>query len=104
MRYYYKSKTSEDLLNLKEPTSDEDFVPISEAQFLQLSKPVEHTQTEVRQRIVAERKKYLYDTDYIVLKIAEAMSEGQDVTALRAEYAEQLAKRKECRAALNVLI
>lgn len=31
MRYYYKSKTSEDLLNLKEPTADENFIPISEA-------------------------------------------------------------------------
>ena len=88
MRYYYKSKTSGDLLNLKEPASDENFIPISEAQFLQLSKPVEPKQTEARQRIIAEHKKYLCDTDYIVLKIAEALSEGQDVTALRAEYAE----------------
>ena len=88
MRYYYKSRASKDLLNLKAPTSDEDFIPISEAQFLQLSKPVEHTETEVRQKIAAEHKQYLRDTDYIVLKIAEALSEGQDVTALRAEYAE----------------
>lgn len=48
-------------------------------------------------------KKYLSETDYIVLKIAEAQAEGntEAVTALRTEYAQQLEKRKEARAAVN---
>lgn len=52
---------------------------------------------------IAEYKAYLSNTDYIVLKIAEAQSEGdaKTVSALRSEYSEQLAKRKECRDYIN---
>lgn len=48
-------------------------------------------------------KKYLSETDYIVLKIAEAQAEGntEAVTALCAEYAEQLSKRKQARETVN---
>lgn len=48
-------------------------------------------------------KKYLSETDYIVLKIAEAQSENdaEAVAALRAEYAEQLSKRKQARETVN---
>lgn len=53
---------------------------------------------------ISEAKAYLSKTDYIVLKIAEAMSEGnaEEVTALQTEYAEQLTKRKEARAMVNL--
>lgn len=52
---------------------------------------------------ISEYKAYLSKTDYIVLKIAEAQSEGdaEEVTALQEEYAVQLAKRKEARMAVN---
>lgn len=52
---------------------------------------------------IADAKAYLNKTDYIVLKIAEATAEGdaEGVAALQEEYAEQLAKRKEARAAVN---
>lgn len=52
---------------------------------------------------IAKAKAYLQETDYIVMKIAEAQSEGdaEQVSALRAEYAVQLEKRKEARAAVN---
>lgn len=52
---------------------------------------------------VAEYKKYLADTDYIVLKIAEAQSEGDTstVSQLRDIYKEQLKERKRIRSLLN---
>lgn len=54
-------------------------------------------------KAISEAKAYLSATDYIVLKIAEAMSEGnaEEVTALQTEYAEQLTKRKQARATVN---
>lgn len=55
------------------------------------------------QKKISEYKAYLSQTDYVVLKIAEAQSEGdaETVSALRSEYSEQLAKRKECRDYIN---
>ena len=53
---------------------------------------------------ISEAKAYLRETDYIVLKIAEATAEGdaEQVAALQAEYAEQLAARKQARVTVNV--
>ena len=52
---------------------------------------------------ISEAKAYLRETDYIVLKIAEATAEGDAlrVAALQAEYAEQLAARKQARVTVN---
>ena len=52
---------------------------------------------------ISEAKAYLRETDYIVLKIAEATAEGdaEQVAALQAEYAEQLAARKQARVTVN---
>ena len=54
-------------------------------------------------KAISEAKAYLSKTDYIVLKIAEATAEGDaaGVAALQEEYAVQLEKRKEARAAVN---
>lgn len=54
---------------------------------------------------IAECKKYLVDTDYIVLKIGEYLADGntEEVAAIKTEYAEQLAKRKEARDKINEL-
>lgn len=54
---------------------------------------------------IAEYKKYLQDTDYIVLKMGECLADGntEAVTAIKTEYAEQLAKRKEAREKINKL-
>lgn len=54
-------------------------------------------------KAISEAKAYLSRTDYIVLKIAEAQSEGdaEEVAALQAEYAEQLAARKQARVTVN---
>ena len=54
-------------------------------------------------KAIAEAKTYLNKTDYIVLKIAEAQAEGDTagVAALQAEYAKQLAARKQARVTVN---
>lgn len=68
---------------------------------------VQYTDAELTvieaQKKIAEYKAYLSQTDYIVLKIAEAQSEddAETVSELRSEYSEQLAKRKECRDYIN---
>ena len=68
---------------------------------------VPYTEAELKvieaKKKIAEYKEYLFQTDYIVLKIAEAQSEGdaETVSELRSEYSEQLAKRKECREHIN---
>lgn len=108
-RFYYKSKEGNSFLNLKSALVDENYIQISKEEFEELTKPKVYEPTEEQKasqekaRKIAEYKKYLEDTDYIVLKIAEAQSEGGDITALRTEYAEQLAKRKEARNKINEL-
>lgn len=46
---------------------------------------------------------YLEQTDYIVIKLSEALANGGDLTDLKTTYAEQLAKRKEYRASIDTL-
>lgn len=50
-------------------------------------------------------KAYLSETDYIVTKINEVMAIGteEEVQAVKEQYAEQLAKRKEAREKINEL-
>lgn len=65
----------------------------------------EQKTAQEKARQIAEYKKYLQDTDYIVLKMGECLADGntEAVTAIKTEYAEQLAKRKEARAKINEL-
>lgn len=110
-RFYYKSKDGKGFLNLKSPLVDESYIQITKEEFEELTKPKVYEPTAEQKaayektKKIAEYKKYLDDTDYIVLKIAEAQSEGDTdtVTAVRNEYAEQLAKRKEARDKINEL-
>lgn len=109
MRYYYRSKDNKGFLNLKSPKVDENYIQITEEEFNELTKPTEPTAeqkaAQEKARKIAEYKKYLADTDYIVLKIAEAQSEGETstVSQLRDIYKEQLAGRKEAREKINEL-
>lgn len=85
------------------------YTQITEAEYNELAKPKVYVPTpeqkaaQEKARQIDACKKYLEDTDYIVLKIAEAQSEGGDITTLRTEYAERLAKRKEARNKINEL-
>ena len=109
MRYYYKDKVNTGFLNLKSPIVDENYIQITEEEFNELTKPkipeltAEEKAAQEKAKQVAEYKKYLADTDYIVLKIAEAQSEGETstVSQLRDIYKEQLKERKRVRALLN---
>ena len=109
MRFYYKNKNNTDFLNLKSPLVDENYIKITEEEFKELTKPKEPTAEEKsaqeKARQIATYKKYLQDTDYIVLKMGECLADGntEAVTAIKTEYAEQLAKRKEARNKINEL-
>ena len=106
-RFYYKSKNGNGFLNLKSTMNDENYIQITKEEFEELTKPKEPTAEQKaayeKAKKVAEYKKYLAETDYIVLKIAEAQSEGETstVSQLRDIYKEQLKERKRVRSLLN---
>ena len=106
-RFYYKKKDGTGFANLKSPLTNDDYIQITEEEFNELTKPKEPTAEEKaaqeKARKIAEYKAYLEKTDYIVLKIAEAQSEGETstVSQLRDIYKEQLKERKRVRALLN---
>ena len=106
-RFYYKNKNNTGFLNLKSPLTDENYIQITEEEFNELTKPKEPTAEQIaaqeKAKKIAEYKAYLEKTDYIVLKIAEAQSEGETATVaqLRSLYSEQLKERKRVRALLN---
>lgn len=110
-RFYYKNKDNTGFLNLKSPITDENYIQITEEEFNELTKPkvyvptAEQKASQEKARKIAEYKKYLQDTDYIVLKIGEYLADGntEAVTAIKTEYSEQLAKRKEAREEINKL-
>lgn len=85
------------------------YTQITKEEYEKLTKPKDLTAEEIaaqeKARKIAEYKKYLADTDYIVLKMGEFLAEGntEAVTAIKTEYAEQLAKRKEARDKINEL-
>lgn len=87
---------------------EEGYTQITEEEFNSLSNnryelTEEQKAAQEKARQIAEYKKYLYETDYIVLKIAEAQSEGDTntVSQLRDIYKEQLKERKRVRVLLN---
>ena len=109
MRYYYKNKDNTGFLNLKSPLNDENYIQITKEEFNELTKPkvyvptAEEKAAQEKAKKIAEYKAYLEKTDYIVLKIAEAQSEGDTnkVTHLRTLYKSELEERKKMRDLLN---
>ena len=110
-RFYYKSKDGKGFLNLKSPMNDENYIQITEEEFNDLTTPkipeltAEQKAAQEKAKKIAEYKKYLDNTDYIVLKMGECLADGntEAVAAIKTEYAEQLAKRKEARNKINEL-
>lgn len=110
-RFYYKSKDGTGFLNLKSPLINDDYIQITEEEFNELSKPKVYEPTEEQkakietERKIEELKKKLSDTDYIVLKIAEAQADGETetVAALKTTYAAELAERKTWREQINAI-
>lgn len=85
------------------------YTQITKEEYEKLTKPKEPTAEEKaaqeKAKKIAEYKKYLENTDYIVLKMGEFLADGnaEEVTAIKTEYADQLAKRKEARDKINEL-
>lgn len=112
MRYYYKANDGKGFLNLKTPLENKDgYTQITEEEFNELTKPkipeltAEQKAKLEKARQIAELKKNLADTDYIVLKMAEAIAENDNelLNELKLEYSVKLAQRKEWRYQLNNL-
>ena len=101
-RYYIEKKRVADGLL-------DGYTQITKEEYEKLTKPKDLTAEEKaaqeKAKKIAEYKKYLQDTDYIVLKMGECLADGntEEVTAIKTEYAEQLAKRKEARDKINEL-
>lgn len=85
------------------------YTQITKEEYEKLTRPKELTAeqkaAQEKAKKIAEYKKYLEDTDYIVLKMGEFLADGntEAVTSIKTEYAEQLAKRKEARDKINEL-
>lgn len=87
------------------------YTQITKKEFEELTKPkvyvptAEQKAAQEKAKQIATYKKYLQDTDYIVLKMGECLADEntEAVTAIKTEYAEQLAKRKEARNKINEL-
>lgn len=108
MRYYYKDNKG-NLFNYKSERLQDGYIQITEEEFNELSKPPELTEEQKakieKARQIAELKKKLADTDYIVLKIAEARFEGNEIELenLKITYSTQLNDRKVWRQKINEL-
>ena len=108
-RFYYKSKEGKGFLNLKSPLIDENYIQITEEEFNKLTRPPELTEEQKaaleKAKQIAELKSKLLATDYIVLKIAEAIAESnsEQVAQLRLTYANELNNRKVWREQINNL-
>ena len=75
-----------------------DMTSEEEAEYIKANEPTKEQQ-------IAELKKNLADTDYIVLKIAEAQADGdtEKVAELKTTYATELANRIVWREQINEL-
>ena len=66
--------------------------------FLKNIKTPEQLSAEEAQRVLdqqlTEAQQYLTDTDYVVVKMAEAMVAGEDITAMKAQYADVISERE----------
>ena len=89
---------------------EDGYTQITEEEFNELSnkryEPTEEQKAKIEKaRRIAELKKKLADTDYIVLKIAEAQADGETekIAELKMTYATELANRKAWREQINEL-
>ena len=110
MRYYYKANDGKGFLNLKTPLENKDgYTQITEDEYNKLTDLRERAEEQKarleRARQSAELKSKLLATDYIVLKIAEAIAESnsEQVAQLRLTYANELNNRKVWREQINNL-
>ena len=68
------------------------------------TKATKEYKTMVLKNEITELQKYLTDTDYIITKLNEAkLEDDAEFEAMKAQYSEQLIKRKEARSKINEL-
>ena len=64
----------------------------------------EEYNTMVRNNEITELQQYLTDTDYIIIKLNEAkLEDDAEFETMKAQYSEQLTKRKKARSKINEL-
>lgn len=64
----------------------------------------EEYKTMVRNNEITELQQYLTDTDYIIIKLNEAkLEDDAEFETMKAQYSEQLTKRKKARSRINEL-
>lgn len=64
----------------------------------------EEYKTMVRNNEITELQQYLTDTDYIIIKLNEAkLEDDAEFDTMKAQYSEQLTKRKKARSKINEL-
>lgn len=64
----------------------------------------EEYKQEIKNNEIADLKRYLDNTDYVIAKLNEAKIEDEDLfNSLKLEYAKILTKRKQARARINEL-
>lgn len=110
MRYYYKDSKG-NTCSLKSECIRVGYTQITEEEYnsilqSRIPKPTEEQKAKMENaRKIAELKKKLSETDYIVLKIAEAQADNdtEKVSALKTTYASELEERKEARNKINEL-
>ena len=121
-RYYYK-KDGKPAYNLKEPLENilddvTGYVEITKEEWDELTyvppiQPIVPTDEELAAKAEAERKapilaeiaeckRFLNETDYIIIKIAECV-DADNAALIRAEYADVIAERQVKRARINEL-
>ena len=58
----------------------------------------------IRNNEITELQQYLTDTDYIIIKLNEAkLEDDAEFETMKAQYSEQLTKRKKARSKINEL-
>lgn len=64
----------------------------------------EEYKTMVRNNEITELQQYLTDTDYIIIKLNETkLEDDAEFETMKAQYSEQLTKRKKARSKINEL-
>lgn len=88
MRYYYKNKDNTGFLNLKSPLADENYIQITEEEFIELTKPKVYVPTE-EQKAKAELAKTIREKKALLNKYREDVEQVDLFGIVRDDYAEK---------------
>ena len=87
-RFYYKNKNGKGFLSLKSPITDENYIQITEEEFMELTKPKVYTPTaEEKERI--ELAKTIREKKALLNKYREDVEQVDLFGMERADYVEK---------------